>query len=62
MEISGVEIPEKVLIKLREFMEFHFEARYPDVTKAFYKKCTSTYTAQKLREMKEVIKWIKSKL
>ena len=62
MEISGVEIPEKVLIKLREFMEFHFEARYPDVTKEFYKKCSNTYTAQKLREMKEVIKWIKSKL
>ena len=32
---SGVEIPEEILIKLREFMEFHFEARYPDVTKAF---------------------------
>jgi HEPN domain-containing protein len=61
-ERSGVEIPEKILIKLREFMEFHFEARYPDETKAFYKKCTSTYTARKLREMKEVIKWIKSKL
>ncbi|MCG6533294.1 MAG: HEPN domain-containing protein [Syntrophales bacterium LBB04] len=61
-ERSGVEIPEEILIKLREFMEFHFEARYPDVTKAFYKKCTSIYTAQKLREMKEVIKWIKSKL
>jgi HEPN domain-containing protein len=61
-ERSGVEIPEEILIKLREFMEFHFEARYPDETKAFYKKCTSTYTARKLREMKEVIKWIKSKL
>jgi HEPN domain-containing protein len=61
-ERSGVEIPEEILIKLREFMEFHLEARYPDETKAFYKKCTSTYTAQKLREMKEVIKWIKSRL
>ena len=59
---SGVEIPEEMLIKLREFMEFHFEARYPDVTKAFYKKCTGTYTTQKLKEMKEVIKWIKSRL
>jgi hypothetical protein len=42
-------------------MEFHFEARYPDVTKAFYKKCTSPYTTQKLREMKEVIKLLASK-
>ena len=61
-ERSGVEMPEEILIKLREFMEFHFEARYPDVTRAFYKKCTSPYTAKKLREMKEVIKWIKSRL
>jgi HEPN domain-containing protein len=53
-ERSGVEIPEEILIKLREFMEFHLEARYPDETKAFYKKCTSTYTAQKLREMKGI--------
>lgn len=24
---SGVKIPERILIKLREFMEFHFEAQ-----------------------------------
>jgi HEPN domain-containing protein len=26
---SNVEIPEETNIKLREFMEFHIEARYP---------------------------------
>ena len=26
-EKSGVKIPERIFIKLREFMEFHFEAR-----------------------------------
>ena len=28
-EKSGVNLPERILVKLREFMEFHFEARYP---------------------------------
>lgn len=61
-EKSGLKIPEKILIKLREFMEFHFEARYPDANREFYKKCTKTYTFEKLKEIKEVFTWIRSKL
>jgi HEPN domain-containing protein len=61
-EESKVKIPEKIMVKLREFMEFHFEARYPDANKAFYKKCTKAYTAKKLKELKEVFRWIKAKL
>jgi HEPN domain-containing protein len=61
-EKSGVKIPEKILVKLREFMEFHFEARYPDANKAFYKKCTKAYTSGKLKEIKEVFIWVRAKL
>jgi len=61
-EKSGVKVPEKILVKLREFMEFHFEARYPDANKVFYKKCTKAYTAKKLNEIKEVFTWVKAKL
>jgi len=61
-EKSKLKIPEEIIIKLREFMEFHFESRYPDLNKAFYKKCTKVYTSKKLKEIKEVFKWIKSKL
>jgi HEPN domain-containing protein len=61
-EKSGIKIPESLLIKLREFMEFHFEARYPDANKVFYRKCTRGYTAAKLKEIKEVYKWLKAKL
>jgi len=56
-EKSGVKIPEKILVKLREFMEFHFEARYPGANKAFYKKCTKAYTSKRLKEIKEVFKY-----
>jgi HEPN domain-containing protein len=62
VEKSGVKVPEKILIKLREFMEFHFEGRYPDANKAFYKKCTRVYTSKKLKEIKEVFKWVRVKL
>jgi HEPN domain-containing protein len=61
-EKSGVKIPERILVKLREFMEFHFEARYPDGNKAFYKKCTRPYTSKKLKEIKEVFIWVRAKL
>lgn len=61
-EKSGQKFPEEILIKLREFMEFHFEGRYPDATKAFYKKCTKTYTVAQLKEIKKVFRWIEEKL
>ena len=61
-EKSEVNIPEKLLVKLREFMEFHFEARYPDANKAFYKKCTKTYASKRLKEIKEVFTWEKANL
>jgi len=61
-EKSKIKFPGKILIKLREFMEFHFEGRYPDANKAFYEKCTRVYTSIKLKEIKEVFKWIKKKL
>ena len=61
-EESKVKFPEKILTRLREFMEFHFEARYPDANKAFYKKCTKAYTAEKLKDMKRVFKCLNEKL
>jgi HEPN domain-containing protein len=61
-EESGMEIPDPIRIKLREFMEFHFEARYPDAHQVFYSKCTRAYTAARVKEIKEVFKWIEQKL
>ena len=57
---SKINMPEQTQVKLREFMEFHFEARYPDEQKAFYKKCTLSYTKEKFKEVKEIFEWLKS--
>jgi len=59
---SKIDFPEEILIKLREFMEFHFEARYPSEQKAFYKKCTLLYTKAKMSELRKTYKWLKSQL
>ena len=59
---SGLVIPEATQIKLKEFVEFHLEARYPSEQKEFYIKCKKPYTTKKFREIKEVLKWLKGKL
>ena len=61
-EKSGLVIPEATQIKLKEFVEFHIEARYPSEQKEFYKKCNKSYTTKKFGEIKEVYKWLKGKL
>jgi HEPN domain-containing protein len=61
-EKSKISIPEETMIKLREFMEFHFEARYPKYERAFYAKCTKKYTRIQLNEIKKVYKWLKKQL
>lgn len=62
LERSGIKMPEPMQIRLSEFMEFHLEARYPDASKVFYKKCTKRYTEARFKEIKEVFKWIKTRL
>lgn len=61
-EKSRLEMPENYLLKLREFMEFHLESRYPDAHKSFYEKCTEEYTKNKMKEIEEVFAWLKNQL
>ncbi len=55
-------IPESILDKLAEFMEFHIEARYPDEKRDFYQKCTEEFTRQKFKEIEEVYQWLMKRL
>ncbi|MEW6685805.1 MAG: HEPN domain-containing protein [Candidatus Edwardsbacteria bacterium] len=61
-EGCGTAIPPNTIIKLREFMEFYFETRYPEAQKAFYRKCTKKYTKERLTEIKEIFQWLKNQL
>lgn len=59
---TSIDFPENILEQLARFMEFHFEARYPDDKKKFYKKCTENFTSQNLSNIKEVFQWLTRKL
>jgi HEPN domain-containing protein len=59
---SGIQIPEKTIKSLARFMEFHFEARYPDEQQNFYKKRTKKFATQKLQEIREAFIWLKERL
>ncbi len=61
-EGCGISVPGNATIKLREFMEFYFETRYPEEQKVFYVKCTRDYAIKKLAEVKDVFEWLKKQL
>ena len=61
-EKSGIKIPKRTTKRLARLMEFHFEARYPDEQKKFYKKCTKVFATKKMKEIREVYEWLKKKL
>ena len=48
--------------KIDNFMEFHFEARYPEEQKNFYGKCNKRFAEKGLKDIKEVYEWLKEKL
>ncbi len=37
---------------------FNISARYPDYKHSFYKKCTSSYTKERIDEIKELREWL----
>ena len=61
-EKSGVKMSKKILKSLARFMEFHFEARYPNERNKFYKKCTKEFAGKKIQKIREVFVWLKGKL
>lgn len=61
-EKMNMEIPQKIVKRLAKFMEFHFEARYPEEQKKFYKKCSKEFAKKSMQEIKEVYTWLKKKL
>lgn len=58
---TGIDMSEIILDQLAEFMEFHTEARYPDVKMDFYQKCSKEFAQLKFKEINEVYKWLLKK-
>ncbi|MEW5693133.1 MAG: HEPN domain-containing protein [Candidatus Hydrogenedentota bacterium] len=53
-----LEIPDEIRKKFAKFMEFYFEARYPDQQKIYFEKCTKEFSLENLSEIREVFQWL----
>jgi HEPN domain-containing protein len=61
-ELSFLELTEDQKVFLDEVNDFNLETRYPDYKFEFYNRCTSEYTNQYFKKIKEFYKWLKSHL
>lgn len=61
VKMANIEVPQEISDKLARFMEFHFEARYPEEQNKFYQKCTEEFGRENLQGIKEVLTWLKER-
>ena len=61
-ELAKISIDESLFEKLAVITLFNIEARYPDYKNKFYNLCTDEYTDNKILEIEEVIKCLKSQI
>jgi len=59
---ANLNLPDDIMDRLGEFMEFHLESRYPEEQHSFYRKCTLEYTTNNLDKIKEIFQWLSKKL
>ena len=56
---SNLEVPKEIREKIQIINTFNISARYDDYKKSFAKKCTNDYTAEQIKNIEEVRKWLK---
>ena len=61
-EKADLELNDEKLELLEEVSDFNLEARYPDDKFSFYKKSTSEFTKNKLKQIERLKKWLLQKL
>jgi hypothetical protein len=61
-DTGGIQLNDEQQSSFIRITAFNLEARYPDYKKEFRKKCTQQFTRIELEKIREVIKWLKSKL
>ncbi len=58
--LCEVRLDEKRRSQLVIITSFNLEARYPDVTREFRKRCTRQFATEKMDEVMEVMKWLQT--
>ena len=58
VNLCGISIDEKRVEQLLVITSFNLEARYPDITREFRKKCTRQFASENMADVSEVMKWL----
>lgn len=61
-EKIGLEIDNCKLELLEEVSDYNLEARYPDDKFNFFKRCTQSFSASKLKQIEEIKVWLLQKI
>ena len=56
---ANLEVPKEIREKIQVINTFNISARYDDYKKSFANKCTNEYTAEQVKNIEEVQKWLK---
>jgi HEPN domain-containing protein len=59
---AGIELDKMKSNSLIRITAFNIEARYPDMKRAFRKKCTAEFSIREMRLIKEIFQWLTSLL
>jgi HEPN domain-containing protein len=57
---AQLEINEEQKLKLSTFTEFNINTRYQNYKFDFYKRCTKEYSANQIKDIKEIRQWLKT--
>ena len=55
----NLKVPNEIREKIQVINTFNISARYDDYKKSFVEKCTNDYTAEQVKNIEEVRKWLK---
>ena len=56
---ANLEVPQEIREKIQTINTFNISARYDDYKKSFDEKCTDDYTKEQVKNIEEVLKWLK---
>ena len=56
---ANLEVPAEIREKIQTINTFNISARYDDYKKSFDEKCTDDYTKEQVKNIEEVLKWLK---
>lgn len=59
---SEIELSESQKDSLQKITLFNIKARYEDIKKSFYHKCTKEFTEENIKIIKGLTKWLKQKI